>query len=65
MTNINRMTRLADPGQKISEGHHACFGGKAACEGSGESNEAVALGTAVVIVSTGGAVPLEDCAAIS
>lgn len=66
------MTRLTDPAQKISEGHHACFGGKAACDGSGESNEAVALGTSVDTVSTGGtvltpgavAVPLEDCAKI-
>jgi len=71
MASINRMTKLTDPAQKMSEGHHACFGGKAACDGNGESKEADALGTCVVTVSTGGAVltpagavavPLEDCA---
>lgn len=64
------VTKLTAPAQKMSEGHHACFGGRAACDGSGESSEAVGLGISVVSVSTGGAVltpgavadPLEDCA---
>ena len=36
-----------EPGQKISEGHHACVGGGGTCEGSKEANEADGEGTAV------------------
>jgi len=31
----------------MSEGHQACFGGRGACEGNKEFNEAVTFGTAV------------------
>ena len=41
------MVSLTGPGQKISEGHQACFGGTGACEGNKEFNEAVTFGTAV------------------
>ena len=39
--------KLASPAQKICEGHHACLGGKAACEGNGESKATEGLGVAV------------------
>ena len=41
---------ITAPAQKISEGHQACFGGRAAWEGNGELRGAVALGTAVETV---------------
>jgi hypothetical protein len=44
---------LTDPGQKISEGHQACFGGRGACEGNTAFDEAVTFGTAVSNVMGG------------
>jgi len=54
----------------MSDEHHACLGGNATCEGSGESRDAEGLGTAVATVRAEtpvlkGAVAVEpeaDCA---
>lgn len=50
-----RITRT-DPAQNISDGHHACFGGRGCCDGKSEPRAAVALGTEVIIVRVGGEV---------
>ena len=51
-----RTITRTDPAQNISDGHHACFGGRGCCDGKSEPRAAVALGTEVITVSVGGEV---------
>lgn len=51
-----KRNKLTAPAQNISEGHHACLGGNATCEGKVWLSEAVATGLAVATVKLGTAV---------
>lgn len=55
---------LTAPAQKISLGHHACLGGKGACEGRVEFKGRDGLGTDVDMVTVGVAVVLAEDGAV-
>lgn len=54
-------SRLTSPAQKISLGHHACFGGNATWDGRAEDRGALGLATTVETVTVGGAVAVLPC----